>query len=184
MFINVVIHIFVAERSNFTQLTIMSKPLVDAETVMVSMPKNQFDFLTKLSEKLRTQDNRYTANPIFHVIDLNDVIVDGEYSPVSEHGDVEKRYGYVNPENTEDGFIEEEDVDKWCEENEIQKDDLTYLCIAEMPYVVNSHLTIEGADRFIAENKHNLKKPYTYTTSLFRCWDMIELREFLIDFNK
>ncbi len=153
------------------------------ETISVEMPKDQYDFLMELSEKLKTQDNRSTQDPLYLVYDVTDVIINDDYSPSLGGHDIKTRYVYKNNEDTDMGGIEESDVDEYCGDNGVNMDDLERLYVAEMPYVVNAHLTDEGAKLFIEQNKHNLNKPYTYANSFYRCWDMIDLRKFIIDFS-
>lgn len=154
------------------------------EMVSVMIPKSQFDFLTEYSKKLQSQDNRATADPIYLVCDVYDVIINEDYSPSGMGHDIETRCVYKNLRNPDDGGIEEEDLDEYCKENNVAPDELEKLTVAEMPYVVNAHLTDEGAQLYIIQNKHNLHKPYTYANSLYRCHDMIDLRKFLMHFHK
>jgi hypothetical protein len=154
------------------------------ETITITIPQSQYNFLTELSKKIQTQDNRFTEHPIYLVCDVYDVIVDDDYTPTGMGHDIETRYVYKNPEDSDYGGIEESDVDEYCKENNVDKDDLERLYVAEMPYTVNAHLTDEGAKQYILSNRHNLHKPYTYANSLYRCHDMIELREFLLNFKK
>lgn len=155
------------------------------EMVSVTIPKSQFDFLTEYSKKLQSQDNRATADPIYLVCDVHDVIINEEYSPHGMGHDVEIRTVYKDlRDSSDEGAIEADDLDEYCKEHNVAPDELEKLFVAEMPYIVNAHLTDEGAQLYIIQNKHNLNKPYTYANSLYRCHDMIDLRKFLLHFHK
>lgn len=165
----------------------MEQPLTtnpQDEIVSIKIPKSQFDFLTEYSKKLQSRNNRATADPIYLVCDVHDVIIKEDYTPHGMGHDVETRCIYTDLRNSDAGAIEEEDLDEYCKENNLAPDELEKLTVAEMPYVVNAHLTDEGAQLYIIQNKHNLNKPYTYANSLYRCHDMIALRKFLMHFHK
>lgn len=44
---------------------------------------------------------------------------------------------------------------------------------------VNAHFTEKAANEHIRINGHNLKKPFIFVTSLFRCEEMIKIRKAL-----
>ena len=45
---------------------------------------------------------------------------------------------------------------------------------------VSAHFTEAAAERYIAENNHNLCRPFVYAASMHRCHEMMAIREFLI----
>jgi len=157
--------------------------------ITVEIPEKHYNFLKKLSETLLSQDNRATQHPIYLVFEVTDVVIDDDYSPSVGGHDIETRYIYTDPENTDSGTIELDDVDDYIKDQKenydeiIDIDSLTKLRVAEIPNFVNAHLTDEGAKLYIKQNKHNLNKPYTYVNSFYRCHDMIDLREFLLEFK-
>jgi len=50
------------------------------------------------------------------------------------------------------------------------------LCVQKEMKVINSHLTEEGANQFIARKQHDYPKLYTYVYSMYFCEQMKELR--------
>ena len=50
----------------------------------------------------------------------------------------------------------------------------------EVDEFVNAHFTEKAAQDHIDLNGHNLKKPFIYVTSLFRCYEMINIRNYLV----
>lgn len=56
-----------------------------------------------------------------------------------------------------------------------------------VPYIevdefVNAHFTEKAAKEHIRINGHNLIKPFVYTTSLWRCQEMIKIRHHLMNY--
>lgn len=50
------------------------------------------------------------------------------------------------------------------------------LCMQKEMKVINAHLTLEGANQFIARKQHDYPKLYTYVYSMYFCEQMKELR--------
>ena len=53
------------------------------------------------------------------------------------------------------------------------------LCMQKEMKVINSHLTLEGANQFIARKQHDYPKLYTYVYSMYYCNQMKELRQWI-----
>lgn len=76
-------------------------------------------------------------------------------------------------------YLESDDFELDLEYNDYDyPDDLTIekLCMQKEMKVVNSHLTLEGANQFIARKQHDYPKLYTYVYSMYFCNQMKELR--------
>lgn len=55
------------------------------------------------------------------------------------------------------------------------------LLYVEVDSFVNAHFTRKAAQKYIDSNKHNLRKPFVFVISLYRCDEMIEIRHFLLN---
>lgn len=54
----------------------------------------------------------------------------------------------------------------------------------EVGEFVNAHFTEKAAKEHIRINGHNLRKPFVYVTSLYRCSEMIKIRHHLMEMDK
>ena len=95
---------------------------------------------------------------------------------------------------------------EWCEENDVEinagafieyfkddydpdgwldlPDDIKTLHMQEIEVTVNTHFTEADAKAFIERKQHDYPKLYTYATSLCFCWNMIELRQWIMSLTK
>jgi len=119
--------------------------------------------LKEIANELQTQDNRVTADPLFCVFEK------------------ERIYG-VDPDYT--------DTWDWCNSEEqcsckpsdlceSHSDECRKVYYVDRDRFVNAHFTEKAAKQHIRINGHNLMKPFIYVTSLFRCYEMIEIRNAL-----
>lgn len=166
------------------------------------------DFLLKMSNDIASQDNRMTADPMFMVCydkevlapqemgyEYSSVIDDHkECATVCKNGDLVELKNYLI-ENEMRGVI-----DKFCDDRFISSDEFTNefdiefdldeiagfreVFISKEMTVVNAHLTEEGANAFIARKQHDYPKLYTYVFSMCYCWDMIELRNWIVGLSE
>lgn len=122
--------------------------------------------IKSISYEISTQDNRATSYPLFCVFDKERIYgMDSDYS---------NSFEWFNQEGDEtidsDGGMSED----FAEENGYNK--VYYLDIDRF---INAHFTERAAKEHIRINGHNLNKPFIYVTSLFRCHEMISIRDFL-----
>jgi len=124
------------------------------------------DKLDEIGNEIRTQDNRITADPLFCVFEK------------------ERIYG-IDPDFTFDGFewVDRDENESW-EEGEISEEIANRRGYEKCYYVerdrfCNAHFTEKSANHFIKINRHNLTRPFTYVTSLWRCYEMIDIRNYL-----
>lgn len=127
--------------------------------------------LNALAEELRTQDNQYTADPIFIVQKF------------------ERTYGF-DPAYCEDTvFLEcehdhdEADLEEWglTEDEAREENGLTETGFTDDWVFVNAHFTRKSADNFIKSNSHRFPKGLrVYVDSMHRCPEMIALRKHLM----
>lgn len=127
--------------------------------------------LKGISEAIKTQDNRITADPLFCVYEKRRIY--GMDPDFTYDG-----YEWVNREGTDrEGYKTLEDAIKdGCDEVKMEK--VYYVEVSEF---VNAHFTERGADQFIKINRHNLTNPYVYVTSLWRCEEMKAVRQLLME---
>lgn len=110
--------------------------------------------LQEIGERLLTQDNRCTDNPMFCV---------------------QQKHRTAVP----DGFscdtvwvLDGDEVDEGTEDAE-------EICYVDRYETVMVAFTEEGCKEYLRQNGHNLKEPRIYVESFNRCPEMIAIREFL-----
>jgi len=145
--------------------------------------------LNEIKERLNTQDNRATANPIF-------VVYDWEKVPCPE--------GYTDDcvylhDGDEIGTTKEE-VIKFCKENDIKlpddieemdywnfdswigdQEELTKWYYQKVRRFVNVFFTEEAAQRFFDANHYHYSEPHIYVNSLWRNPEMQAVRKALME---
>ena len=117
--------------------------------------------LDEIKHELNTQDNRITADPMFCVFEKERIYgIDPDYSDQ-----------YVWCDCSGEKIDEPEDEDE-AENNGFHK-----VHYVERDRFVNAHFTERSANYHIKINGHNLRQPFVYATSLWRCPEMIEIRD-------
>jgi hypothetical protein len=117
------------------------------------------DQLKAIAEKLRTQDNRITQNPMFCV---------------------QQRCKYITPAD----FTGE---NVWVldgEEVEEGTDGAKEYGIRWQWETVMVAFTEDGCKEYLRQNGHNLREPRIYLESFNRCPEMIAIRDFLLALPK
>ena len=136
-------------------------------------------FLEKLGEALRTQDNRATAYPLFIVQEKVRILgIDKIYDPdVIWQWKEDAEYQWDTRAEALKALLEQPgDQISNKTPTEAEFDDY----IETIGYVdrwdfVCAHLTETAADRYIKQNRHNLKDPRIYVSSQYRCHEFNEL---------
>lgn len=124
--------------------------------------------LTQIAERLRTQDNRMTAHPMFCIqILVRDVGYDSSYfDNVCWHNSEESETVYEEPEDLE-GWEEFGYVDRW---------ETVMVCLTE-----------QGCHDYMKLDGHNVKnrafngQTRIYVEPFNRCYEMIEIRKALME---
>ena len=139
------------------------------------------DVLKKSAQSILTQDNAATANPAYCVKERKKVFgVDKDY----------ENDGYdwaclADQESWSDGDAFHDALDTFA--NDLGEDEITingseyekvYYRFQER--TVTTCFTREQAQRYIDENRHNLKNPFIYVESFNRNPEMLAMRELLI----
>ena len=136
------------------------------------------DELLKIGERLHTQNNRITDNPMF--------IVQQRRSFSCEAGEGEEDVWY------------DEDWGEVDEETSEKLDEIESLCIFDFNQqrFLDRHtkrglkhfwefcmaaFTEEGCKEYLRLNGHNLKEPRIYVMSFNRCPEMLAIRQFLME---
>ena len=156
-------------------------------------------FLTEMSEQMNNEDNRCTADPIWMVCHdnwltcadgrgdkeiflIND---DCEYTECETSADVAKYMEEHHEEWVTEWMSKEDDTDDMESfydnfdadyETYPQGVEVELICMQKEMKVINAHLTLEGANQFIARKQHDYPKLYTYVYSMYFCNQMKELR--------
>lgn len=128
--------------------------------------------LIALAHELRTQDNAYTAHPIYIVQEEEFIYgIDSEYCDeyhwlFPDDGEV-----FTVPEDGEGLPLDEEQAEEFGYEKVYYHRQWKFKC---------AHLTLKAAEQYIETQRHNLKNPRVYVDSMHRCPEMIAIREFLM----
>ena len=132
-------------------------------------------FIREMGERLRTQDNRITADPLFCVFEKDYVVTEEGYDHDRiDWADIRDEYTLIDP-----------DSDKWHRLEALYQagrdvgDNYQRNAVKFIDKFVTAAFTEAGANDHIRMNGHNLRKPFIYVSSLFRTPEMIELREWL-----
>ncbi len=132
------------------------------------------DHILALADRLRTQDNLATAHPIYCVqeADRIDGVIDSD-----TYDWVDEDYYPVDPEKAKE--LDAADLD--FEDEKTKGYSKAYYRIEWR--TVRACLTRKGAEDYLAADGHNLRRhgePRIYVETLYRCAEMIALREWLM----
>ena len=133
-----------------------------------------------LKNEMNTQDVLATSHPLYCVFE-KDIVwgMDPDFSDQYKWLDVEGfEVDLEQYELSEELVEDEEGFAAW------QKDVGIDLHINKVHYVVrdrflSAHFTMKAAHLYINQNHYNLKNPFVYVMSLYRCHEMIKIQEFL-----
>lgn len=143
------------------------------------------EWMSEISENLKTQDNRMTADPMFVVFQKDDIVVDEDYDHdvivwVDDEGNK------ADPETVDQlNDMRADMVGVYYMENEIElgdeeRQEWRRFAIKETDKFVTACFTEAGAKAYLNRDGHNLKKPFIYATSLYRNEEMKRLRDWLM----
>lgn len=136
------------------------------EVAMTEVPA----FLLEMSKQLNGQNNRCTANPVFVVQvkkwDREDINDPECYQVFDENWE---GLTWFTPEE----FDEDRVAKGW-----------TAVPVKSRWEHHQSFLTEKGANAYIRCNRHNIGETRIYVNSMFRCWEMIELREWVMSLTE
>ena len=142
-----------------------------------------------IKHELNTQDNRGTENPFFIIFEKEQIAGDPdlqdctkEYYVTSDNriGDRNDVIEYLKdneidyPKDLEK--MEDYEFDDWIMENE----EIDFWHYHEINVFVTACLTLRGAEEYLKENGHNLRKPFIYVMGMYRNGEMKTIRHFLI----
>lgn len=150
---------------------------MDIKTACALKVLNSYQQLEDLRIKYETQGNRITSSPIFVTVqELHRVgVMNEDYGvecPYGEglnkiefwHSDLDESYDSI--EEIKIALLDSFDLRKDCEEDSLIIegifDNIKELKVGYIWIDVQWFLTIEGAEQYIALNRHNLKHPRTY----------------------
>lgn len=122
--------------------------------------------LKAISHELQTQDNRITADPLFCVFEKERIYgVSTDYTDTWERCNSDQQCS-CEPDEPCDYFSS-----KSCRKN----------YYVERDHFVNAHFTEKAAKYYIDTNGYNHNQPFIYVTSLYRCPEMIAIRDALLN---
>lgn len=153
------------------QLNLRGQVMQVARQIYDAQVPNDF---RAMAEQMRTQDNAITAHPLFVVYQKDRVTgMDTDYTEDDhivwynsadvyeaderKHKVLERYYNYFGQE-----------PENWTRTGYVEKKKFVTACF-----------TRAAAENYIQRNRHNLKKPFVYVESMYRNFEMIEVREFL-----
>ena len=126
------------------------------------------DDLKNIAKEISTQDNRITENPLFCVFQKERI-----YGLTDDYSDT---WEWCNSDSQCSC-----EPDEQCEGSHDGCEQCYYV---ERDRFINAHFTEKSANHYIKIDGHNLTKPFTYVTSLWRCYEMIDIRNFLMSGGK
>jgi len=119
--------------------------------------------LDRVAHEINTQDNRITQDPLFCVFEKERIYgVEDDYTDQWEWCNSDQQCHCASGEA--------------CESKSEECRKVGYI---ERNHFVNAHFTERAAKEHIRINGHNLYGPFVYVTSLFRCEEMIAIRNTL-----
>lgn len=153
--------------------------------------KKQIKNMLEIGKEVETQDNRCTNNPLFIVFQKEKQPLpsgfDGEgYYWISgysegEIGDDEDLLTYINDREELKEEFEKKSLNIEDEsEFELNEETFTKYQYKESNRYVQTFFTEKAAERYIEENAHNLRSPFSYAASTYRNKEMVNIREFLL----
>lgn len=144
--------------------------------------------LLEISDNIKTQDNRCTAYPLFVVFQKREIVTHEDYDHdfiawFNEEGEraneeTSKQLDEMRKDIDGNHFMEDE-IELGNDEDGITE--WRQLAIKEIDEFVTACFTEKGCNDYLALNKHNLKKPYIYTESLFRNHEMLSIRDYILE---
>lgn len=144
---------------------------VKAELAKLAQLRN---FALTTGKMISTQDGRCTADPLFCVFEKSEVVANDEY----DHD----RIVWVDAELDNDEVTEtkRQRLELLHDDGRDINERYQRLAIKEVDKFVTACLTEQGCKDFLAIQGHNLRKPFTYVTSLFRNEEMKQLRSMMM----
>lgn len=143
------------------------------------------EWMGEISENLKTQDNRITADPLFAVFQKSPIVVDEDF----DHD----RIVWVDDEGNEADTETADQLNAMRsdvyglryreDEIELGDEDRTEwrrLAIKEADQFVTACFTEAGASAYLKRDGHNLNQPFIFVTSLYRNEEMRQLRDWLL----
>jgi hypothetical protein len=128
----------------------------------------------EIAERLRTQDNRCTAEPIYLVQQRKRIYgVDENYT--------EKIAWVSSDEGIEASPEEAKAADERYEESGQEPEDFSRVGYVDEWEFVTACLTLKGAEAFIAAQKHNLTDPRIFVDSGHNNSEWKALRRYFLD---
>jgi hypothetical protein len=143
-------------------------------------------------KNLKIQDNRMTQDPLYIVFERVKLSADPDYSDEWEYGDTEDGYSRIGDKREELlEFIKNNELEVKVTESmdgdEIMdaiNEDYNHSIVKFYFQIVDKFVTCcfteQGAQRYLDGNKHNLRDPHIYVTSLYRNREMLAIREMLM----
>lgn len=134
---------------------------------------------SEIAEQLRTQDNLATAEPIFYVKDKERV-----YGMDPDGDEAKRAWVLIEDATVEADEVLSKELDEWYRSIAWghHGSDKGYsktwrpLYYVERDVVVQPFFTRAGAERYIEENKHNLRRPFIYVDAAVRNSEWQEAR--------
>lgn len=123
--------------------------------------------IKSIAHEINTQDNRITADPIFCVYEKDHI-------PYGISSDYSDSFEWYDPKDGNRSSIKDTVTKEFAKRMGYEK--VYYIDVDKF---INAHFTERAAKEHIRINGHNLNKPFIYVSSLFRCGEMISIRNFL-----
>lgn len=128
--------------------------------------------LAELAHELHTQDNLYTADPMYLV--QEEEIIYGFKSDYAEE------YHWYFADDGEFFEVPEDGEGLPLGEDQAEEFGYTKVYFHRQWVFKCAHMTMKAAELYIETQRHNLKNPRVFVESMHRCPEMISIREHLM----
>lgn len=145
--------------------------------------------LKTIGDTIKLQDNRATRDPLFIVFQKREIVTDEDYDYdfIGWYDEDGHRADSRLNDKLNRAYSDPKSEFYWMDEVEIGdtgddgEETTTWRRrpIKEIDEFVTACFTEKGCLDYLLYNGHNLNKPFTYATSLFRNNEMLSIREFL-----
>lgn len=125
----------------------------------------------EIGERIRTQDNRMTADPLFVVFEKKRIHgMDPSYADATV---------WVHCDGDEASEEEAKTLEAKYQETATEPEDWTRTGYVDVDVFCTACFTLKGCEDYLLVNRHNLKDPHIYVETLYRNEEMIGVRNWL-----
>lgn len=134
----------------------------------INVTDEQYDFLMKLAQELKTQNNAWTQNPLYIVYDWEKVPTSSDYADDSQWREIDGECFYDSEEECIEALKENYDDETYEPEEGEDYEQVYYL---KKRVYVATFFTRKAAEQFIKVNEYHWHEPHIYVESMWRNYE-------------